>query len=42
MRCIAYDVRRLSAERRGALGTSRCCMSMRTPSSFIQPALGSG
>ena len=33
---------RLSAERRGSLGMSRCCMSMRTPSSFIQPVFGSG
>ena len=33
---------RLSAERRGGLGMSRCCMSIRTPSSFIHPVLGSG
>lgn len=33
---------RLRAERRGSLGTRRWAMSMRVPSSFIQPALGSG
>jgi hypothetical protein len=29
---------RLSAERSGGLGMSRCCISMRMPSSFIHPS----
>lgn len=35
---LLIRVGRLSAERNGALGTRRCCMSMRMHSSFIQPS----
>lgn len=33
---------RLSTDRSGGLGIKQCSISILTPSSFIQPALGSG